>query len=108
MSLRYAIAGLALFALPSALVMAAGGPTTPPPNAAQVRGALSASLAEDGARVVAMELDGCRALGTEIYGATVYACAVAYEEIGARGQHAEKSVTLALIPFDTAWRVVRR
>jgi hypothetical protein len=38
----------------------------------------------------------------------VYACGVSYEEIGARGQYAEKSVTLALIPFDTAWRVARR
>lgn len=105
---RYALAGLALMTLPSAVVLASSAPTHLAPSFQQVRGALMASLAEDGSRAGTIEVDGCRALNSDLFSGTVYACRVAFEETSRDGARALKSMTVALAPFDATWRVVRR
>ena len=105
---RYALAGLALMTFPSAVVFASIGPTQPAPSFQQVRGALMASLAEDGSRAGTIEVDGCRALNSELFSGTVYACRVAFEETSRGGVRSMKSMTVALAPFDATWRIIRR
>ena len=105
---RYVFAGLALMTFPSAVVMASSGPVQPAPSFQQVRGALMASLAEDGSRAGTIEVDGCRALNSDLFSGTVYACRVAFEETTRSGARAVKSMTVALATFDATWRVVRR